>query len=98
MILAPNASIIFLRSRLTFDGHHELDRIAERRADHRQRDPGVARGRIDDRLAGPQLAAFEPDLDHVARGAVLDRAAGVEALELGEDPHAGRNQPRGQRA
>ena len=47
-------------------------------------------------LARAQVAARQPELDHLARGAVLDRAAGVEALELGENPHAGAQQPLGQ--
>ena len=69
-------------------GHHQLDRIADRRADHRERDSSIAGSRIEDDFAGAQFAAREAKLDHFARGAILHRAAGVETLELGEDAHA----------
>ena len=47
----------FLRSTLTLLRHHQLDRIAERGADHRERDAGVAGGRVEDGLARTQQAA-----------------------------------------
>ena len=43
-----------LRARVL--GQAQLHFVAARRADHRVRDAGVARGRIDDRQAGPQAA------------------------------------------
>ena len=70
-------------------GHHHLQRIALARADHRQRDPGVARGRLEDRLAGLDRAPLLGVLDHVLGDPVLDRAGRVAALELRPDAHAG---------
>ena len=76
-------------------GHHDLQRVALAAADHRQRDAGVAGGRLEDRLAGLDRALGLGGLDHRLRDPVLDRAGRVAALELGEDPHAGlRRQPR----
>ena len=51
---------------------------------HRQPDAGVARRRLDDRAAGLELAALLGGLDHPQRDPVLDRAAGVEVLDLGQ--------------
>ena len=70
-------------------GHHDLERIALAPADHRQRDAGVAGGRLEDRLAGRDQALLLGALDHRAGDAVLDRAGRVVALELGVDAHAG---------
>ena len=69
--------------------HHDLERVALARADHRERDAGVARGRLEDRLAGRDQAVLLGALDQRARDAVLDRAGRVVALELGVDAHAG---------
>ena len=76
-------------------GHHHLDRIALAPADHRQRDAGVARGRLEDRLPRLDRPLGLGGLDHRLRDPVLDRAGRVAALELGEDPHARlRREPR----
>ena len=69
-------------------GHHDLQRVALVGADHRQRDAGVARGRLEDRLARADRALVLGVLDQRARDAVLDRAGRVARLELGPDPHA----------
>ena len=70
-------------------GHHDLQRVALARADHRERDPGVARGRLEDRLTGPDQALLLGVLDQRPRDAVLDGARRVARLELGPEPHAG---------
>ena len=69
-------------------GHDDLERVALARADHRQRDAGVAGRRLEDRLAGPDRALLLGVLDQRARDAVLDRAGRVVRLELGPDAHA----------
>ena len=51
----------------------------------RQRDPGVAAGRLDDRPARLELAVALGRLDHRDADPVLDRAAGVQVLELCHD-------------
>ena len=63
-------------------GHHRDERIAARGGDHRQGDAGVAGGRLHDRLAGlEQALALGVEHDR-QRQAVLDRAAGIERLDL----------------
>ena len=67
---------------------HDQDQfVALDRGDHGEADAGIARGRLDDRAAGLQLAALLGVLDHRQRDAVLDRGAGIGALGL--DPHLG---------
>src|SRR5262249_1268758 len=67
-------------------GHHEEAAVARRGGEQRERAAGVARRRPDDRAAGaeepPPLGVF----DHREPDPVLDAAARVEPLELGEDP------------
>ena len=63
-------------------GHDEHRPVSLHRRDHRESDTGVARGRLDDGHVRGENAATLRVLDHVERGAVLDRPAGVEALEL----------------
>ena len=70
-------------------GHDDLQRVALARADHRQRDAGVAGGRLEDRLARADQALLLGVLDQRARDAVLDRARRVARLELGPDADAG---------
>ena len=70
-------------------GHDDLEPVALARADHRERDAGVARRRLEDRLAGPDRALLLGVLDQRARDAVLDRARRVVRLELRPDAHAG---------
>ena len=59
--------------------HHRDERIALGRADHRERDAGVAGGRLDDGLAGLERAAPLRVLDDRDRQAVLHRASGLKA-------------------
>src|SRR6185503_12383431 len=70
-------------------GHDDLDRIALARADHRERDAGVPRGRLEDRLAGQDRSGLLGGLDQRPRDAVLDRAGRVMRLERGPDAYAG---------
>ena len=69
-------------------GHDDLERVALARADHRERDAGVAGRRLEDRLAGRDRAALLGVLDQRPRDAVLDRAGRVVRLELGPDADA----------
>src|SRR5207244_12481683 len=55
------------------------------RGHHGETMAGVARGRLDDRAAGLELAGPFGLLDHGQPDAVLDAAAGVQLLELGQD-------------
>ena len=73
-------------------GHHDDERVALGRADHRQTDPGVAAGGLDDGLAGAQQASALGILDHPEREPVLDRAQRVEGLDLDVEPDARRGQ------
>src|SRR4029453_19242157 len=50
----------------------------------REPEPRVARGRLDERRSRPDRAALLARLDHRETDAILDRAAGVLALELDE--------------
>jgi hypothetical protein len=65
--------------------HDQDELVALHRGDHGEADAGIARGRLDDRAAGLQLAAPLGLLDHRQRDAVLDRAAGIGALGLDPD-------------
>ena len=65
----------------------DLDRVSLEAGDRRQRDAGVARRRLEDRLAGQQPAVLLGGLDHRLGDPVLDRAERVLHLELGEDAH-----------
>ena len=64
--------------------HHEDAAVAARCRRDREPDAGVARGRLDDRPAGPELPLALGRLDHRHPDPVLVRAAGVQVLELGE--------------
>ena len=70
-------------------GHHGGEWIALATADHRQRDPGVAGGRLDQRLPGADRSLRLGPVDHRLGDAILDRAGRVAALELGVDADAG---------
>ena len=65
-------------------GHHEDAAIALERGRDRQAVAGVARRRLDDRAAGLEQARALGRLDHRQPDPVLDRAARVEHLELGQ--------------
>ena len=66
-------------------GHGEDAAVAAQRGDDRKAGAGVPGGRLDDRAAGLQLPFALGRVDHRDRDPVLDRAARVEELELGED-------------
>ena len=63
--------------------HDQPHAVAQRRADHRQRDAGVAAGGVEDDLVRRQQAALDAVAHHHQRWPILDRAAGIEALQLG---------------
>jgi hypothetical protein len=67
-------------------GHAQHEAVALHRRDHGQPDPGVPRGRLDDRRhPGRDQPARLGVVEHRARDAVLDRATRVGTLEL--HPH-----------
>ncbi len=70
-------------------GQHDLDRVALDAGDHGHGDAGVARRRLDDRLARRQRAVGLGLLDHAEGDAVLDRARRVLPLHLAEDADVG---------
>lgn len=75
--------------------HDADDAVALELGRHGERDAGVAAGRLQDGAAGRQAAVLLRLLDHVERGAVLDRAGRVPVLQLGPDADVlGRGQPR----
>ena len=79
--------------------HHDHAVIALDRGDGRARDPGVAGRRLDDRHAGPQVAALLGPLDHRAIDPILRRARRAVPLDLGEQAeplgrHAGQADER----
>ena len=66
-------------------GHHQRAPVAARGAHQRQRDPGVAAGRLErDRVRPDQVLALG-GVDHRDADPVLDAPARVEELELGND-------------
>ena len=71
-------------------GHDEDAAVALAGRRDGEADAGVARGRLDDRPAGLELPLALGLLDHREADPVLDRAARVEVLELGEDPGVAR--------
>ena len=62
--------------------HREDDAVAAGRADHRERDAGVAARGLDDRAAGLELAGCLGGVDDRDAQAVLDARGGVVELEL----------------
>jgi hypothetical protein len=73
-------------------GHGDDERIAFGGADHGEPDAGIAAGRLDDGLAGLQLARLLRRLDDAERQAVLDRAERIEGLDLDVEVDAGRGE------
>jgi hypothetical protein len=63
-------------------GHDEHHAIAADRGGHRERDAGIAGGRLDQRVAGLDRAAPLGVADHRHRRPVLDRAGGVVPFQL----------------
>ena len=66
--------------------HDHFDVVAFDATDHRQSDPGVSTGRLEDRGARLEPALGLGVLDHGTGDAVFDRAGRVMTFELGEDP------------
>ena len=66
-------------------GHDRDDAVALQPGGDREAGAGVAGGRLDDRPAGAEAAVALGGVDQVDRDPVLDRAAGVEQLELGDE-------------
>ena len=64
-------------------GHRERALVATGRAHHRQRDPGVAAGGLEDDRVGPDQPCLLGRIDHCDTDAVLHTVSGVEELELG---------------
>ena len=71
-------------------GHHQG--IAFLRADHGEPDAGIAAGRLDDGLAGFEIAGFLGRLDHAERQPVFHRSERIERLDLDEQVHIRRRQ------
>ena len=71
-------------------GHDQHHAIALDGGGHRQRDAGVARGGLDQRVARLDLAAFLGAADHPDRRPVLDGAGRVVALQLAQHDVAAR--------
>ncbi len=65
-------------------GQDEDELVALLRRHQRQADAGVAGRRLDERVAGLDVAALLGLLDHRDADAVLDRAAGIREFELEE--------------
>jgi hypothetical protein len=76
-------------------GDNRREAVAAYLRHHPERDPGVARRRLEDHLVLRELAARLGALDHGKSDAVLDGAGRVLALELQPQTHAGgRREPR----
>mmetsp|Transcript_16718 Transcript_16718/g.67434 ORF Transcript_16718/g.67434 Transcript_16718/m.67434 type:complete len:449 (-) Transcript_16718:14-1360(-) len=65
-------------------GHDDDALVPERGGDHGVPDARVPTRKVDDCHAGPEVAALLGLANHVQRDAVLETAAGVLQLELGE--------------
>src|SRR5204862_1570749 len=68
--------------------HHASERIALQLRDERERDAGVAAGRLEQLAPRLELPRRFGGLDHRLRDAVLDRAGRVLSLELGVNADA----------
>ena len=62
--------------------HDELRQVATDRTDHRERDAGVAAGRIEDDRAVAEAPLLLGGDDHPQGGPVLDAAARIRRLDL----------------
>ena len=69
-------------------GHHRHHAVAAKGGRHRQPEPGVAGGRLDQRPARPEQPRLLRGVDHRHRGPVLDRPAGVHELDLRDERRA----------
>ena len=72
-------------------GHHEDAAVALQRGGDREADARVAARRLDDRPSGGELPLLLGALDHPEADPVLDAAARVHELELGEEQRARRS-------
>ena len=70
-------------------GNDDQGAIAAGIGDERKPDAGVAGGALDHQPAGLDLAALFRLQDHLARGAVLHRLAGIHEFGLAQDGAAG---------
>ena len=66
-------------------GHDQQHAVATDGCHHRQRDAGIAASRLDQGIAGADLATRLGLQDHGQRCAVLDRAGRVIALQLAQN-------------
>jgi hypothetical protein len=89
MISAPKAFITCPPLGAHVLGHDQHHAQPPHGRGHGQGDAGVAAGGLDQGVAALDLAPLLGLHDHVQGRAVLDRARGVVALELGEDAVAG---------
>ena len=62
--------------------HAELERMAAHRADHPERDAGVATRRVEDRPATAQASLLFGGEDHPQAWTILDAPARIGALDL----------------
>ncbi len=69
--------------------HEQLDAVALDGRDHGQPHAGIAGGGLDDDLVPGQLARFLRRRDHGRGHPILDGAAGILALDLGQNPDVG---------
>ena len=83
---APSARRCWIFSRAILSGTIEHECVALQHADLREAEAGVAGRRLDDRAAGLQAPVALGRLDHGEADAILDRAAGVLAFQLDEQP------------
>ena len=65
--------------------HHQHHAVAAHRGRHRQRNAGVAAGRLDQRVARLDVSALLGLDDHRQRRAVLHRTRRIVAFELAQD-------------
>ena len=77
-------------------GHDADQPVAALLGHHRQRDAGVARGRLEQGRTGVEQPVLLGLLDHGQRRTVLDRAGRVAVLELRPQPDLGRGREPGQ--
>ena len=78
-----------LRSGVTLSGTHSVTGVAQRGAEHRVGNAGIAGSRVENDLARRQLPAGQPLEDHPPGRPILDRPAGVPELGLSVQLDAG---------
>ena len=85
---APRALMSFFRSSLISFRHNDPHAVAHEPADQSQTDAGITAGRLADDRVGLQFAVALGSFQHGQRHAILDTAARVKKLRLGENPLA----------